>query len=138
MLHAYTKANQVVLSMLGVYANFTCPTNSYCEGGRCRCETGWIGESCDMRELKYIYTVHILMQHCWAQCMSAHNHSNLFISFFHAVASNPCGPVTCHNNGSCISMYTGNGTYSYNCLCRPSFTGENCSQLLPSESMIDK
>ena len=33
-------------------------------------------------------------------------------------------------------MYTGNGTYSYSCMCRPSFTGENCTQQLPSESMM--
>ena len=34
-------------------------------------------------------------------------------------------------------MYTANGTYTYSCLCRPSFTGDDCSRQLPSESMID-
>ena len=125
-----------VLSMLGVYANFTCPTNSRCEGGRCRCNRGWMGEDCDMRELSCTYTD----QHCWVQRKSAHTHSHLSIApFCNAAASNTCGPynLTCHNNGSCISMYTGNGTYTYSCLCRPSFTGADCSQQLPSESMVD-
>ena len=69
-----------------------------------------------------------------------HTHTLIYFRShsFHAVASNPCGPNgTCHNNGSCVSMYTGNGTSTYSCLCRPSFTGEDCSQLLPSESLID-
>ena len=67
----------------------------------------------------------------WIWCMA--------VPFCNAVASNPCGyyNLTCHNNGSCISMYTANGTYTYSCLCRPSFTGDDCSRQLPSESMID-
>ena len=82
-----------------------------------------------------------LTQHCWVQRMSAHTHSHLsIVPFCNAVASNPCGyyNLTCHNNGSCISMYTGNGTYTYSCLCLPSFTGADCSRKLPSESMIDR
>ena len=35
-------------------------------------------------------------------------------------------------------MYTANGTHTYSCLCWPSFTGDDCSQQLPSESMIDR
>ena len=124
-----------VLSMLGVYANFTCPTNSRCEGGHCRCNPGWTGEDCDMRELSYTYTDAALLgvvQEC-----THHSHLSV-VPFCNAVASNPCGyyNLTCHNNGSCISMYTANGTYTYSCMCRPSFTGHDCSQQLPSESMI--
>ena len=81
-----------------------------------------------------------LTQHCWVQCKSAHTHSHLtIVPFCNAVASNSCGyyNLTCHNNGSCISMYTANGTYTYSCLCRPSFTGDDCSRQLSSESMID-
>ena len=82
-----------------------------------------------------------LTQHCWVQRKSAHTHSHLsIVPFCNAVASNPCGyyNLTCHNNGSCISMYTGNGTYTYSCLCLPSFTGADCSRKMPSESMIDR
>ena len=126
-----------VLFMLGVYATFTCPTNSRCEGGRCRCNPGWMGEDCDMRELSCTYTDAALLgtaQEC------THPLSSVYAPFCNAVASNPCGyyNLTCHNNGSCISMYTGNGTYTYSCLCLPSFTGTDCSRKLPSESMIDR
>ena len=133
--NVHISVTSVCPSMLGVYANFTCPTNSRCEGGRCRCNRGWMGEDCDMRELSCAYTD----QHCWVQRKSAHTHSHLSIApFCNAAASNTCGPynLTCHNNGRCISMYTGNGTYTYSCLCRPSFTGADCSQQLPSELMI--
>ena len=124
-------------SVLGVYANFTCPTNSRCEGGRCRCNRGWMGEDCDMRELTCTYTDAALLgavQEC-----THHSHLSV-VPFCNAVASNPCGyyNLTCHNNGSCISMYTANGTYTYSCLCRPSFTGHDCSRQLSSESMTDR
>ena len=126
-----------VLSMLGVYATLTCPTNSRCERGSCRCNRGWMGEDCDMRELTCTYTDAALlgaMQEC-----THHSHLSV-VPFCNAVASNPCGyyNLTCHNNGSCISMYTANGTYTYSCLCRPSFTGHDCSRQLSSESMTDR
>ena len=134
--HAYSYANHCVPSMLGVYTKFTCPNNSHCEGGRCRCNPGWTGVDCDMRELSCTYTDAALLGTAH-DC--THPLSSVYAPFCNAVASNTCGyyNLTCHNNGSCISMYTGNGTYTYSCLCLPSFTGSDCSGQLPSESMTD-
>ena len=105
----------------GDSGSVTCPEGAYCLSGQCFCYGGRVGPNCDICKSKLLLMrcLHFTYWTWW------HEASWYLLSLNAAYCFSN---VTCFNNGSCGYM---NGTSV--CECRPPFTGDDCTQQLPSE-----